>query len=75
MATITFDYDARSAVMKHMIAAFMAAGAKITTPIKTASHSYENLNNESKASINDAANYKKRKRYSSVSSMMDALNS
>lgn len=36
MATLLIDYDARNAVIKHLINAIVAAGAKTTTPTTTA---------------------------------------
>ena len=35
MATISFQYDARSSVMQHLIDTFVAAGAKITMQAKS----------------------------------------
>lgn len=78
MATITFEYDVRNVAMQHMINAFVAIGARPVSTLKTApaeDYLYENLNATSKTALKDTANYKKRKHYSSVSSLMDALNS
>lgn len=42
MATITINYDGKDDVMKHLIEAMLAAGAKITTPLDFDSDFYNN---------------------------------
>ena len=42
MATITINYDGKDDVMKHLIEAMLAAGAKITTSSDSDSDFYNN---------------------------------
>ena len=42
MATITLNYDGRSALMKHLVEAMLAGGAKVLSPSTSDSDFYAN---------------------------------
>ena len=73
MTTLTIEYDASITPFDTLVEAVKKIGARVLSS-KEITQDYV-LNKASVASIKDSENYKKRKRYSSVSDLMNALNS